>query len=314
MFGFFEPQFNPAKDIPDLSGKVILVTGGNVGLGLASVIELARHNPKRIFLAARNEEKARKAMESISWELGTEKASVVSFLPLDLSSFDSIRKATEEVKSQTDELHILLNNAGIMMTPATTTKDGYEEQFGTNHMGHALLTRLLLPLLEKTAQGGKVDVRVVNLSSAGEGMAAKDGFSDLPRYKTPMEDVSTYTRYGASKLANIYHAQMLARKYPHIKAVAVHPGVVNTNLLEGTKKSYPWLVPIFMPFTGLLFKSPAEGAKNQLWAATNEKVISGEFYWPVGLLDKGSALSKNPKEAEKLWEWTEKELDAYLKQ
>lgn len=313
MFGLFGPSFNPVKDIADLSGKVILVTGGNIGLGKESVLQLARHNPKHIFLAARNEEKARKAIEEVTWELGNEKGSAVSFLQLDLTSFDSVRKAAESVKSQTGELHILLNNAGIMATPPGTTKEGYEIQFGTNHMGHALLTRLLLPLLQKTANGGKVDVRIVNLSSGAERMAPSGGWGDLSLYKSKMEGVSTFVRYGASKVANIHHTIILASKYPDIKSISVHPGVVNTNLSGGIMESFP-LVSYILPFVAsLIFKSVSDGAKNQLWAATSDKAVSGEFYFPVGATASRSPLSKDKKEAEKLWEWTEKELDAYLK-
>lgn len=305
-------KFNPDTDIPSLSGKVILVTGGNIGLGQESILQLAKHDPKRIYLAARSEEKARKAMEAIEQKIGAAKSSVIAFLPLDLGSFDSVRKAADTVKSQTDELHILLNNAGIMMTPAAKTKDGYEEQFGVNHMGHALLTRLLLPLLEKTAKSG-ADVRIVNLSSSGEMLAATDCFKDMSRYKTTMEDVQTVKRYGAAKLANVYHAQMLAQKYPSIKAVSLHPGVVKTNLMSRMKESWPILGPIVSSIISNVFcTSVADGVRNQLWAAVSNDVVSGEFYHPVGLLGKGSPATKKVKEAENLWEWTEKELDAYL--
>ncbi|TLD19199.1 hypothetical protein PspLS_09806 [Pyricularia sp. CBS 133598] len=306
-------KFNPATDIPDLSDKVILVTGGNIGLGQESILQLAKHNPKRIFLAARNEQKARKAVEAISQKIGGEMSSVITFLPLDLSSFESVRKASDTVKSQTDELHILFNNAGIMMTPAATTINGYEEQFGVCHMGHALLTRLLLPLLERTAKNGEVDVRIVTLSSAGEMMANAGCFKDMSRYKTSMQDLQTVKRYGAAKLANIYHSQMLARKYPSIKAVSLHPGVVKTNLMQGMKDNWPILGSILVPIIGNVFcKSVADGARNQLWAAVSDKVVSGEFYHPVGVLGKGSPATKNAGDAEKLWEWTEKELNAYL--
>ena len=136
-----------------------------------------------------------------------------------------------------------MNNAGIMACPAGLTKDGYEIQLGTNHLGHALLTKLLLPVLERTAETQK-DVRIVNLSSSAYTWAPKAGLV-LKEATTEMKGYSTWARYGQSKLANIYYTRELARRHPSIKSVAIHPGTVGTNLISGPIASYPfagWLL------------------------------------------------------------------------
>lgn len=177
-------SFNPEKDIPSLDGKVILITGGsscrhsatphsvltltgNTGLGKETVLQLAKHNPKEIFLAARTQSKAEAAIAEIK---GAVPNANITYLPLDLASLPSVKKAADEFKSRSDQLDILINNAGIMATPYEKTKEGYEIQFGTNHVGHAMFTKLLLPTLLKTAEQPGADVRVVNVSSAGHMM------------------------------------------------------------------------------------------------------------------------------------------------
>ncbi|OIW33062.1 retinol dehydrogenase 12 [Coniochaeta ligniaria NRRL 30616] len=297
MFGFDAPAFK-AEDIPDLSGKVILVTGGNSGLGAESVLHLAKHKPSRIFLAARSEDKANAAIEEIKGKL-------------ELSSFESIKKAADTVTKSTTRLDILLNNAGIMAKPPSLTKDGYEIQFGTNYMGHALLTRLLLPLLEKTAkeQGNKADVRIVNVSSLGHGFAPKGGLV-LEECKTDLHYISTLARYGQSKLANILHAKALAKRYPSIKCVAIHPGRVDTRLMRGLDETWSWVKIPMKLLGGMVLVTPEQGALTQLFAATSKDAKTGSYYVPIAKEDEASEYARDEKLADKLWDWTEKELDA----
>ncbi|KIV83288.1 hypothetical protein PV11_05326 [Exophiala sideris] len=165
-------SFNPSKDIPSLQGKVILVTGGNIGLGRQSILEFSRHDPAQIWLAARNLDKARVTADEIKQHVP---GAPIKLLELDLTSFESVKNAAKTFGEESDRLDILMCNAGIMMAPPGVTKEGYEIQFGTNHMGHALLTRLLLPVLEKTAARSDADVRVVSMSSYGHSSAPKEG-------------------------------------------------------------------------------------------------------------------------------------------
>lgn len=302
-------QFDPDRDIPALSGKVILITGGNSGLGKESIFQLAKHDPANIFMGARSETRAREAIDDIKKIVPNAK---VQFLQLDLSSFDSVRNAANQVLASSERLDVLMNNAGIMATPAAVTKEGYEIQFGTNHMGHALLTKLLLPLLEKTAARPDGDVRIINLSSnAADNQAPKEGLI-LSDVKSPMLAMSTWARYGQSKIANVYFTQQLAKRYPQIKSVAIHPGIVNTNLTSGPKQSFKIMIPILFVVSRLFFTPVKDGVLNQLWAATakSEDVKQGGFYYPVGVEFKGKPIMANETLSDALWDFTEKEIKA----
>lgn len=154
--------FDPEMDIPDLTGQVIIVTGGNAGLGFESIRQLAKHNPAHIYLAARSKQKAEEAIQKLKET--NPQCPPISFLSLDLASFASIKAAARTFMSSESRLDILMNNAGIMDTPKGLTEDGYEVQFGTNSMGPALFTQLLMPVLQRTGQVNP-EARVVFLSS-----------------------------------------------------------------------------------------------------------------------------------------------------
>lgn len=296
-----------AEDIPDLSGKVILVTGANSGLGLQSVLDLARHGPKEIWLTSRTTEKANEAIQEIKKEVP---GANLKPLSLDLASFDSIKSAARNFTQASQRLDILLLNAGIMASDAGLTKDGYEVQFGTNHVGHALLTKLLTPLLDKTAAEPSSDVRVVVLTSGAIAMAPNDGIQ-FDTLKTEQESMGTWTRYGQSKLANALFARQLATLHTTWTVTAIHPGVVTTNLSRHVKERY-WWANALMPIANLLLTTVQQGALNQLWGATAPKgaIKSGEVYFPVGDLTGGrrGPYVKDDALAKKLWDWTEQEL------
>jgi NAD(P)-dependent dehydrogenase (short-subunit alcohol dehydrogenase family) len=304
-----KPSFQPKKDIPNLSGKVILVTGGNIGLGKETILQLALHKPCKIYMGSRSKEKAQTAIAEIKQAVPD---SNVIFLETDLSSFSSVKKAAKTFASQNNRLDILMNNAGLLGVPAGLTEDGYEIQFGTNHMGHALLTKLLLPIMERTASELNGDPRVIILASEAHKFAPKSGllFSEL---KTDLANVSQAARYGQSKLANIYHAEALAKRYPAIKVVAVHPGLVATNIAGNLKSSYPVLGSVVETLGKLVLSTPETGALTQLWAATakSEDVKSGGFYYPVGVKSKDARLANADEQGEELWQWTERELRSY---
>ena len=186
--------FDADQDIPDISSKVIVVTGGNSGVGKESVLQLSKHRPAKLYLTARSKAKYDAAIEDIKKANPEAEANII-FLELDLASFASVKTAASTILTENDRLDVLMNNAGVMALPPGLTKEGYEIQFGTNHMGHALLTKLLMPLLLKTAEQPDSDVRIINVSSGAHGVAPKGGF--LPEtVTTTMEKYHTYTRYG----------------------------------------------------------------------------------------------------------------------
>lgn len=195
-----------------------------------------------------------------------------------------------------------------MALPPGLTKDGFEIQFGTNHLGHALFTKLLTPLLLKTASQPNSDVRIVNVSSGAHMAAPKGGF--LPEtVTTDMSNYHTYTRYGQSKMTNIYFSRALATKYPSITSVAIHPGRVQTPLLDAYLEKTT-AMGLFQKTYDLFSKiSVDKGAVNQLWAAVGnkERIKSGSYYVPVAK-EAGNAASKLVGKPEELWEWQEKQF------
>lgn len=311
-------SFNPETDIPPLTDKVILVTGGNAGLGKQAVLEYARHQPGLIWLGARSVQKANAAADEIRHQVPGARIRV---LELDLASFASIKKAAATVLSASPRLDILMLNAGIMATPPGLTADGYEIQFGTNHMGHALLTKLLLPLLNKTITLGNsneanqsgmspvADVRIVSMSSDLHASAPKGGI-DYATLQTQAEAMGVLGRYYQSKLANVLWARWLARECPQFTVAAVHPGVVRTQLLKvsGT----PAIMKAMRRVSGMLLTSVEQGVKNQLWASVAAGVESGEYYGPVGVAGTASADGRDDGLARRLWDWTEKELEGHV--
>ncbi|ORY81484.1 hypothetical protein BCR37DRAFT_336191, partial [Protomyces lactucae-debilis] len=272
-----------AKDIPDQTGKVILVTGGNTGIGYETCLMLAQAGAK-VYLAARSEARANAAIEKIR---ARNPKGTVQWLKLDLQDLESVRSAAQSFSNKESKLDALFNNAGIMATPYQLTKDGIEEQFQTNHVGPFYLTRLLLGKLERAD-----DPRIVNTSSFGHRFytANAESFTSLEEVNKTCD--STWTRYGQSKLANILFAMELAKRHPKIMSNAVHPGFIDTELSRGTGASYgkvfqtlfDWSIKLGASVVGVTL-SPPEGALTQLYVGTAKKVrtdaISGRFFVPI---------------------------------
>ena len=292
------------KNIPDMSGKVIIITGANSGIGYESARELTRKGAEVIF-ASRDQVKAKDAMARI----GNENTDArMKFIELDLASLDSIRKFTEEFKSAYPKLDILLNNAGIMMVPYGKTKDGFERTIGTNHLGHFALTGLLMDRLSTTP-----GARVVNVASnahyAGEMDFENLLFEDEHEY-TPMK------AYGRSKLANLLFTYELQRRFQSsgldVIALAAHPGISATNLANHLVfKQISWLI---QPLMKLFFQSSAMGSLPSLRAAVDPEARGGMYYGPDGKGEKSgypvvvssNEASHDLQDAEKLWQISEK--------
>lgn len=272
-------------------------------MGYESIKALASHGPAHIYLASRTESKATAAIADIQ---NIHPSTKISYLPLDLTSFASIHSAADAFHKESQRLDILMLNAGIMAVPAGRTEDGFEIQVGTNHFGHFLLTKLLLPTLQATAKLPDADVRVVTLSSEGHNLAR----TKPPLFSQPkLEASGVWGRYGYSKLANILFARSLARQHPEILSVSVHPGVVTTDLWNSSQKA-SIIMRMMLMIGGWMRVTAAQGALNQLWAsvAPRSEIANGAYYKPVGVKSAGSGLAADEKLAEEFWQWTEKEV------
>lgn len=237
----------------------------------------------------------------------------VTFLRCDVSSLTSVQECANALKAATDRLDILMLNAGTMAVDAATSVDGYEIQFATNQMGHALLVKLLLPLLQETAQQPGSDVRVVNMTSIAYEQAPRKGvdFATLRSKQASLTMLPRWGRYGQSKLAQMLYTDELAKHYPEITWVSVHPGFIFTGLFDGV--SLLTKLPVLIMSLGK--RTPVEqGHYQQCWAATcpKSKLVNGEYYEPIGV--KGSRSTKQARDkklAENLWQWTQDELKAW---
>ena len=304
--------FDSIKDISELEEKVVLVTGGNAGLGAATVRAIAAHNPSCIYLCARRRSAAEEAVTSIHAE--HPKANI-QILGLDLNSFDSVKTCAAEFNQLSSRLDILFLNAGVSATLAGLTNEGYENQFGINHMGHALFTQLLMPkMLQTVHQNPKTaDVRIVVVSSrGGHGFVPKTGLA-LDQMKTTAESWNGMVRYGHSKLANILFAKKLAQLYPQITSTSLHPGTVKSDIW-GKADGMKLMSYLLAPVVWAVGVTNDEGAKTQLWCATaatgtgEGKVENGIFYMPIGKKKEDNANASNPKLRDELWQWTNDEL------
>ncbi|KAL4812963.1 short chain dehydrogenase [Aspergillus spinulosporus] len=300
------PTFS-SQDIPDLHGQVIIVTGGNAGLGYETIRQLSKHNPAVIYLAARSQPKAEKAITDLT-QHDPEFTNKIRFLSLDLASFESVKAAAAEFLSQESRLDILINNAGIMMTPPGLTKDGYEIQFGTNVMGPALFTQLLLPVLRNTAKINS-QARMVMLSSAAHAQAPSDVYK-FDELRTTATHRHTTARYTTSKLANLHYARALAERESGVKIVPVHPGMVATNLHHASTGTF--LKPFLYAAICLAATPVTKGALSQIFAAVSPEAKHGQYYGPIGKEEAGSKLSQNHDIQEKLFKWIQNELSAHV--
>jgi NAD(P)-dependent dehydrogenase (short-subunit alcohol dehydrogenase family) len=256
-------------DIPDQTGRIAVITGANTGLGYETARALAEHGA-HVVLAVRNLDKGKDAAARIT---AASPSAGVTLQELDLTSLDSIRAAARQLRSDHDRIDLLINNAGVMYTPKSTTKDGFELQFGTNHLGHFALTGLLLDRLLPVAGS-----RIVTVSSIGHRIRADIHFDDLQWEHSNYNRVSAY---GQAKLANLLFTYELQRRLaPHgtTIAAAAHPGGSNTELM----RNLPPLVARVSAVIEPLFQDPAMGALPSLRAATDPAVVGGQYFGPDG--------------------------------
>ncbi|MCQ9179243.1 SDR family NAD(P)-dependent oxidoreductase [Streptomyces sp. IBSBF 2953] len=258
------------KDIPAQDGKVAVVTGANSGLGMQTARALAEHGA-HVVLAVRNLDKGREALARISERAPGAK---LSLQRLDLASLKSVRTAADELHTEHPKIDLLINNAGVMFTPRQKTEDGFDMQFGVNHLGHFALTGLLLDLMLPVPGS-----RVVTVSSFGHRIRADIHFDDLQFDRSYNRVVA----YGQAKLANLMFTYELQRRLaPHHTtiAAAAHPGVSDTELIQNMSGLVRKGSELVQP---LLTQPAAMGALPTLRAATDPAVTGGRFYGPNGV-------------------------------
>jgi NAD(P)-dependent dehydrogenase (short-subunit alcohol dehydrogenase family) len=284
-------------------------SSGTTGLGASSISFIAAQKPAHIYFSGRNKARATELIEKTKQ---TAPDVQLTFIECDLSSLASVQSAAKKFQASSDRLDVLMCNAGIMATPAALSKDGYEIQFATNHLGHALLIKELLPCMLKTASQPDSDVRIVNLSSVAHTTTPPAGI-EFSKLKTkdanygPFYNPNKWMCYGQSKLANLLYPIELAARYPRIKSLAVHPGFIKTSLHDHTS----FMDKQVVNFLADKWLTAEEGAYNQTWAATTAKanLENGAYYEPVGVKTVSKAKpAKDRGLAKQLWEWTEKEL------
>lgn len=305
-------EFIPAQDVPSLSGKTVVITGGTAGLGAKTIEYLAAHKPAQIYFTGRNERSADRYLNT--WRSSFPEVPI-EFVSCDLTALSSVSSAASVLLKKSSKLDIFIANAGIMAVPAALTSDGYESQFGTNHVGHALLMQKLLPALLAAPEP-----RIVSLTSQGYMLAPTSGipYTEVkPRPETLKDGwipLGRWTRYGNGKLANILYTEEIARRYPKLSTIAVHPGVIYDNGLVQSLERIDRFIVWSTSFGRRI--GVDDGAKNTVWAATCDKNdIEGWAYAePVGNRMEPPAWGKEKRQEHgvKLWEWTEKELQQWL--
>lgn len=291
------------ENMPNLSGKVIIVTGANSGIGFEASKEFARKGAQ-VILACRNMQKAEAALAELQGGVPNAQAEIMQ---LDLVSQKSIHAFANAFQAKYDQLDVLVNNAGIMEVPYGTTEDGFERQLGTNHLGHFALTGLLINMIRSTP-----NARVVNISSG----AHRSGSIDFDNLM--YEGGTGYSpgqSYGRSKLANLMFTYELQRRFEaggvNAIAVAAHPGGSNTNLSNHLTDGFNG--KIMMPLLRRIFQSAAMGALPTMRAAVDPNVKGGDYYGPGGFMEmsgnpikvNSSKESHDSADQKKLWQISE---------
>ncbi|KAJ8768545.1 hypothetical protein K2173_022652 [Erythroxylum novogranatense] len=283
----------------DGSGLTAIITGAASGIGLETTRVLALRGVQ-VVMAVRNVDAGKKAKEQIIKQVPSAKVDVKQ---LDLCSMASVRKFANEYNSLRSPLNLLINNAGVMANLFSLSADNIEMQFATNHIGHFLLTNLLLETMKRTARESQKEGRIVNLSSEGHIMTYREGIRfDKINEKSGYKE---WSAYGQSKLANILHANELGRRFKeqgvNITANSVHPGVIATNLF----RHHGVLSGMMNMFSALFLKNAEQGAATTCYVALNPQVkgVTGEYFKDSNIA-KPSALAKDEELAKKLWDFS----------
>ncbi|BBH23636.1 short-chain dehydrogenase [Paenibacillus baekrokdamisoli] len=281
--------------LPDVLGqkqRIAVVTGASGGMGRATAALLAAEHGMKVFLLARSLDRGHAAVNYVNSKSGRKDAELILG---DLASFASIRTAAKQLAERTDHIDVLVNNAGVVTLKREETEDGFERQLGVNHLGHFLLTGLLLPLLEQSEAG-----RIVVVSSGAHKIGRMNN-EDMDMKKR----FTIWNAYGRSKLANIWFVRRLASRLAgsHVTVNALHPGAVSTQIGVNRATGFGGFVhKLLRPF----FLSPEQGSATAVYLASSPEAagVSGQYYYKC----KPSGISKRAAsegEAERFWKWSE---------
>ena len=300
-----QPTAMQVVDGVDLTGKTCVITGASAGLGRESARALAATGA-HVILAARNHGALAETEQWVHSEVAQARTSTVT---LDLTSLDSVRSASAQIADAAPAIDVLMNNAGVMFTPFSRTADGFEIQFGTNHLGHFELTRLLEPQLLAADTA-----RIVILSSDGHRLSDVD--LDDPNWER--REYNKFVAYGASKTANILHMVELDRRMRDrgVRAYAVHPGVVATSLARHMSRDDFTTLSRFRPPSpahGKIdvrrdFTTPEHGAATQVWAAASPELdgVGSVYLADCAIRDDAEPYALNEAHAAALWQASER--------
>lgn len=273
--------------------QTILITGGNDGIGRATAQVLLERG-HRVIIAGRSKEKLAAAVATLRYRTNKE---AIDWLYCDLANLGTVREAATAFTTQFGKLDVLINNAGVFTNELQYSDDGIELQFAVNHLGHFLLTKLLLPLLKAAPAG-----RIVNLASVAH-FHGKLDFESLTGEDGP-ECYNGLEAYARSKLANVLFTRELARRYPEIESNCLHPGVIRTRIAN---KETRWFISLFWNLYKPFMRSTRCGARTPLYLAMSPEVrnVTGRYFDERQCCRKPSVLARDPELAHELWEWSD---------
>ncbi|XP_046464757.1 retinol dehydrogenase 11-like [Neodiprion pinetum] len=294
-----------------LEGKTVVITGANTGIGKETAWNLYRRGA-RVIMACRDLVKAQAALEDVKKTLPSKpnkeefkgEPGELVIQKLDLNSLDSVRECAKKILETEPAIHILINNAGVMMCPKGVTEDGFETQLGTNHLGHFLFTLLLLPMIIQSRKDSDPCCRIINVSSLAHRLSTGINFNDLMSEKS----YGAISAYCQSKLANVLFTRELAHrlKEANIKGVntySLHPGVIKSELSRHLDDSFFRGVRFLYSLVGFMIKTVEQGAQTTLHCALDEQAANetGLYYRECAAVSPSSS-AMNKEMAARLWD------------
>lgn len=300
-----EHQFDIEKDIPDLSDKVAVITGGSEGIGYAAGFMMLKNNLSKLFVVSMNQKVMDGALNDISEKLGAQYAQKVTWLQCDMGDLPRVVKVAKVISEQTSRLDILCLNAARGIMTYQVTEEGLDRHMQVNHVGHVTLTSHLLPLLKKTAEKGTVRIQAQS-SNAHQGTPSNCKFASIDEMN---QDLGPNGQYGRSKLANAlymrYLATHLSKSHPNILANATHPGFVETKMSkDDIHEPYPIMGYGMSVGMNPLKKDQWMGATSTLFAATKTEK-TGEYICPPAIPEPGNQLMQDAELGEQLMKLTD---------